>query len=142
MVIGEFFKTYFMKTLMLLSSFLVLQLCIPVSVAPRIVTDKIVKAKRFKRKLPKQYSFIFRDPKEADEFYSYVNTKHILNSKDVECNVSFSIDKDTFYFSFHEVEKKDVTLNLIPFLFRDTLEEEGLDAFLGDDYETRDNFGI
>jgi hypothetical protein len=52
--------------------------CIPLSFAPKIKTDKVKLAKRFKRDLPKQHGFIFEDPKEADEFYTFINTKYQL----------------------------------------------------------------
>ncbi|MGB0280384.1 MAG: hypothetical protein ACPGAA_06325, partial [Flavobacteriaceae bacterium] len=48
------------------------------SFAPNIKTDKVKIAKRFKRDLPKRYGFIFEDTKEADEFYSFINTKYQL----------------------------------------------------------------
>ncbi len=95
-------------------------------IAPRIETHKIKLAKRFQHKLPKRTAFIFEDPKDADEFYNYVNTKHDLAHKDVTCNVPFEIDEERFYFSFHEVEKKDKTLNLIPFLIEASLDEKAI----------------
>ncbi len=40
--------------------------CIPIKIAPNIETDKLVKAKRFKRDLPRNYGFVFEDPKDSD----------------------------------------------------------------------------
>lgn len=90
--------------------------CIPLRIAPKIKTDKVMVAKKFKRKLPKQNAFIFEDPKDANEFYNYVNTKHELHYQDVEFNVPFEVGNELFYFSFYEVEIPNKTLNLLPII--------------------------
>ena len=41
---------------------------IPLRIAANIKTDKVMVAKKFKRKLPKRHAFIFEDLKDANEF--------------------------------------------------------------------------
>lgn len=111
--------------------------CIPIRIAPNIKEDKIMKANKFKRKLPKQYAFIFEDPKEADEFYNYVNTKFQLDFKDVEWNVPFELDNVVYYMSFYESEIPNKTLNLIPLLIDAKLDQEGFGPMFEDSYLSR-----
>ncbi|WP_042496134.1 hypothetical protein [Algibacter lectus] len=112
--------------------------CIPVRIAPpTIKTDKVMVAKKFKRKLPKRQAFIFEDPKNANEFYNYVNTKHELQFQDVEFNVPFEVDGTLFYFSFHEVEIPDKTINLIPIIIDAKLDNGGNSPLFEDSYTSR-----
>jgi hypothetical protein len=90
--------------------------CIPLRIAPNIKDYKIKVAKKFKRKLPKNYAFIFEDPKEADEFYNFINIKYDLNYENVEHNVPFSIDSNKYFLSFYESEISTKYLNFIPFI--------------------------
>ncbi len=76
----------------------------------------MVEGKKFKRSLPKRNMFIFQDPKEADAFYSYINTKYSLNNQDVYDNVPFTIDEKQFFFSFYETDIPDKHLNLFPLI--------------------------
>ena len=64
------------KLTMLLLAFATLS-CIPVKIAPRFKNEdyKIMQAKKFQRKMPRETSFIFKDPKDAGEFYNYINKK-------------------------------------------------------------------
>ncbi|MEO9512882.1 MAG: hypothetical protein ABJN84_05810 [Flavobacteriaceae bacterium] len=104
-----------MKKILLLSVFLVVFCsCIPIRIAPNIKDYKITKGKRFKRGLPKKTVFVFEDPKDADEFYNYINTKFQLKDYYVDTEVPFTIENETFYFSFYEVEIPTKTINLIP----------------------------
>ena len=64
-----------MTRLLIVIACLLLSSCIPVKIAPKIEKDKVMLAKRFKRQLPRDHAYIFKDPKEADEFYNYINTK-------------------------------------------------------------------
>lgn len=111
--------------------------CIPLRIAPTIKTDKVMVAKKFKKHLPKRHAFIFEDPKNANEFYNYVNTKYELNHKDVEWNVPFQIDGKTLYFSFHEAEIQDKTLNFVPIIIDAKLEQGGNDPLLKDAHVSR-----
>ena len=126
-----------MKALLLiLFSFLLFSSCIPLSIAPQIKEDKIKIAKRFKRHLPKQYALIFNDPKDADEFYHFINSKYQLNYDRVEDNVPFKIDGEEFAFSFYEVEKTTKTINFLPMLL-DAAISDGEDPIFEDSYATR-----
>ena len=118
------------KTLVVLSLFSVFS-CIPLRIAPNIQDYKLAKGKRFKRGLPKKTTFIFEDPKEANEFYDYVNTKFQLEDYYVAVEVPFTIESETYYFSFYEVEIQDKALNLAP-VFVDVLLNEALG---NDDFE-------
>jgi len=58
--------------------------------------------------------YIFEDPKDANEFYNYVNTKYNLNNKNGYDDVPFMIDGKQYFFSFYETEIKDKSINLFP----------------------------
>ncbi len=105
-----------MKNFLFFLLFICLSSCIPFSIAPTFQKKgyKVKEAKRFKRQLPKQNAFIFVDPKEADEFYNFVNTKFELYDLDVDYEVPFRIEGKLYYLSFYEVEKSTTTLNLLP----------------------------
>jgi hypothetical protein len=88
--------------------------CIPLRIAPNIKDYKLTQGKRFKKGLPKKNVFVFEDPKDANEFYDYINTKFNLNNYYVDVQVPFLVDGNTYYFSFYEVEIPTKTINLIP----------------------------
>ena len=114
-----------MKYILPFLAFFLCYSCIPLRIAPTIERDKVMLAKKFKRHLPKRYAFIFEDNKEANEFYYYVDTKYQLYDQDVAFNVPFEINGKVCYFSFHEVEIPDKTLNLIPIISDGLLERKG-----------------
>ncbi len=60
--------------------------------------------------------FIFEDPKEANEFYNYVNTKYHLENENVYDDVPFKINGEQYFFSFYEVEIPDKAINFLPFV--------------------------
>ncbi len=111
--------------------------CIPLRVAPKIQDYKITKGKRFKKGLPKKTMFVFRDPKDASDFYDYINTKFQLNDYYVDVEVPFQIDGKTYSFSFYEIEKKDKSINLVPLLFdvalNTALGNEDMETYLATD---------
>ncbi len=123
-------------TLLLLMAIFLLSSCIPLRIAPTIKEDKIKLAKRFKRSLPKQYALIFKDPKDADDFYYFVNEKYKLNHEAVEDNVPFNIDGKEFSFSFYEVERVTSTINLLP-MFIDAAISDNSDPIFEDLYASR-----
>lgn len=106
--------------------------CIPLRIAPSIKEDKVMVAKKFKRKLPKHYAFIFEDPKDAGEFYNYVNIKYDLNHVNVQ-NIPFIMDKETYHFCFYETEIPSKSINLIPSIAHKALENNGLPTLGIDD---------
>ena len=126
----RFLPTIFV--LVLLSS------CIPLRIAPNIKDYKLTQGKRFKKGLPKKTVFVFEDPKDANEFYDYINTKFQLNDYYVDVQVPFLVSGNTFYFSFYEVEIPTKTINLIPLALDVALSKSAdMDPILEDAYATR-----
>ncbi len=111
--------------------------CIPVRIAPTIENHKIMKAKKFKRHLPRETSFIFEDPKDANEFYDYINTKFELNHVDVGFNTQFQIDGNNYYLTYHEADIPNRTLNLIPLIVDLKRQSNGNEALFQDHYVSR-----
>ncbi|MBD0779719.1 hypothetical protein HPE56_18100 [Maribacter sp. ANRC-HE7] len=88
--------------------------CIPLRIAPDIDDYRITRGKSFKRTLPKREMFVFEDPKVANAFYNFVDTKFILDNENVYDDVPFTIEGEQYFFSFYEVEIPDKALNLFP----------------------------
>lgn len=127
-----------MKQLLpILALFLLTFSCIPIRIAPNIKDDKVMVAKKFKRKLPRNHAFIFEDSKNANEFYNFINAKFNLGYQDVEYNVPFFVDGEKFFLSFYEVEIPTKTINLLPMLIDSKLEDAGSDPMFEDDYFSR-----
>ena len=119
-----------MKPLLIVLGFFMMYSCIPLRIAPTIKEDKIMLAKRFKRHLPKSYAFIFEDPKEADAFYNFINSKYALDHLDVEWNVPITINDEEVFLSFYEVEIPTKTINLIPIFIDVALNDSGIGPIL------------
>jgi hypothetical protein len=120
------------KVLLIASVLLITTSCIPYKFAPKFKNEdyKVMKAKKFQRKLAKETSFIFKDPKDANEFYNYINTKYKLNHNNVGLNSPIQINTDTYYFTYHEVERTDETANIGLVLTDLVLDEKlGVTAF-------------
>lgn len=111
--------------------------CIPVKIAPSIDTHKIMLAKRFKRKLPRETSFIFEDPKQAYEFYNYINTKFQLDDIDVGMNTPLKIKGKTYYLTYLEAEKTTKTVNVPLVVIDAKRESNGSSKLFEDSYVTR-----
>jgi len=126
-----------MKQLIASILFLSICSCIPVSVAPNIESDKLIKAKRFKRDLPDNYAFIFEDPKDADEFYRFIDAKYHRNDTDVEANIPITVAKNTYFLSFFEREKSTKTVNLVPIVVDAKRESNGNDPILEELHTSR-----
>lgn len=62
--------------------------------------------------MPRETAFIFKDPKQADEFYQYINKKYRLNDRDVGINVPFQLEGERLYLSYYEAERTDKSVNL------------------------------
>ncbi len=111
------FQNQIMKALLFITFFLLsFSSCIPTKIAPNIKDDKVMAAKKFKKQLPKRQGFIFEDPKNANEFYAYINAKFKLNNKDVRWNVPFTVNNKEYYLSFYEVERTSKTINIAPII--------------------------
>jgi len=111
--------------------------CVPVKIAPNIESNKVMNAKKFKRQLPDQYAFIFEDPKEANEFYNYINTKFELDDKSVDTNVPIEIDNTTYFMSFYETERETKTVNLVPIAIDAKRQSNGKNALLNEAHTSR-----
>jgi hypothetical protein len=129
-----------MKNLVLFIFSVLITSCIPLSIAPSIEDYKLVKGKRFKRKLPRYKTFIFEDPKKAGEFYQFADAKFNLQDEVIERMISFTLDDKEFYFSFYEVQKKTRTINLLPMVIDSKLDSKGIDPILEDDYLSRSGY--
>ena len=114
--------------------------CIPYKIAPNIEGEKIIKAKKFNKNLPNFYGFIFEDPKNANEFYNFINAKYNLKHLNVESNVPININNETYYLSFFERERTTETINLIPFIIDADRNSKGKESLLEDFYATRTGF--
>ncbi|MEM7084871.1 MAG: hypothetical protein AAF489_01735 [Bacteroidota bacterium] len=99
--------------------------CIPLQIAPKIEGGKVMVGKKFKRKLPRQYTYVFEDPKDANEFYRYVNAKYQQVYDDNTGNIAVTIDGEEHFLTFYEVERSTQTVNLIPMIVDVALEEKG-----------------
>lgn len=124
-------STHYLIFLLLLSS------CIPVSIAPNIETNKIVKTKSFKKNLPKGYGFVFEDPKDADEFYNFIYTKYTLEDQEVDSNVTIDISERQYFMSFYEREKTTKTINLIPIVADEKRRQNGNEPLFEDIHTSR-----
>jgi len=137
-LIAKLFKKQLMKALFSITVLILLfSSCIPTRIAPNIEEDKVMIAKKFKKKLPKRNSFIFEDPKKANEFYAFINAKFKLNDTNVQWNVPFIVHTKTYYFSFYEVEKSSKTINLAPLIIDAVLDRNDIDPVLEDAYTSR-----
>lgn len=110
-----------LKALLFIFSLLFLQSCIPLRIAPSIDNYKVSKGKKFKRGLPERQMFIFEDPKQAGQFYEYVDTKFQLKDEQVYDDVPFDVSGQQYFFSFYEIDIPDKAINFLPFLFEQTL---------------------
>jgi len=110
-----------MKQLIILLGFFIFSSCIPLRIAPTIKEDKVMIGKKFKRHLPKNYAFIFEDPKDADDFRYFMDGKYELDNYKAEGNFSICIDDNEVFLSFYEVEIPTKTLNLIPIFINASL---------------------
>lgn len=103
-----------MNRLIVIYFILLFSSCIPTQIAPKFKNKdyKVTIAKTFKRSLDREMAFIFKDPKEAEEFYNYINKKFQLQHKDVGINVPFKLNNETLYLSYYEVSRNDSSINL------------------------------
>ena len=125
------------KPLLALFSLFLFSSCIPLRIAPKIKDHKIIQGKRFKRSLPKRQMFIFEDPKEANAFYDYINTKFTLEHQQVYDDVPFRLNEKQFFFAFYEVEIPTKTINLIPIMIDGLLDQAEMDPVLEDVHSSR-----
>ena len=125
------------KSISLILLVFIIHSCIPLRIAPNINDYKVTKGKKFKRSLPKKTVYVFEDPKEAEEFYKYINIKFDLEDYYVDVDVPFYIDGNKYAFSFYEVEIPDKTLNLVPFVADVILSRADMNPVFEDVHESR-----
>lgn len=111
--------------------------CIPLQIAPNIDGAKIYKGKKFKKQLPKQYVYVFEDPKDANEFYTYINAKFDIDYDIGGGNVPITINQKKYYLTFYEVERNTKTVNLVPIAVDIASESKGNDPIFENMYTSR-----
>ncbi len=111
--------------------------CIPLKIAPDIKGAKIYNGKKFLKQLPKQNVYVFNDPKNANEFYAYINAKYKIDYDDQGGNIPIQINDNLYYLTFYEVERSTKTINLIPIVADAALENKGQDPLFEDMYTYR-----
>ncbi len=126
-----------MRQLLILCILISFSSCIPLKVAPTIEGEEIMLGKKFKKNLPRNYTFIFEDPKDANEFYDFINIKYDLKDENVQWNVPFSISDHNYFLSFHEIERSNKTVNLVPIAIDAKRESNGNDALLKEVHVSR-----
>lgn len=144
-----------MKHLYILGFIFLYTSCIPLKSAPVIANYKIANGKEFRRTLPNQHVFIFKNPKDAGEFNKYINLKFNLDSIDthnidqinyvdyINNDIPFNIDGVNYYLSFNEAEIPDKTLNLLPIAVDLATSNSDLQTDFSDIYTFRsDNWYI
>lgn len=111
--------------------------CIPLSIAPNIDGGKVYAPKKFKKHLPHNYVYVFEDPKDANEFFEYMNAKFQILYDDDLGNIPIQIENKTYYLTFYEVERNTKTVNLVPIVVDAKLDQEGYGPILEDAHVTR-----
>lgn len=111
--------------------------CIPLQIAPNLAEGKVYKAKKFKRSLPKQHTYVFTDPKDANEFYHFIRSKFQMNQDTDENNIPILIENRRYFLSFYETEKTTQTINLIPLALDATLIANDSEPILENIYTSR-----
>lgn len=111
--------------------------CIPLNIAPNIKEAKIYKGKKFTKQLPKQNVYVFRDPKYANEFYTYINAKYKIDYDEQGGNIPIYVNEKPYFLTFYEVERSTKTINLIPIVADAALENKGHDTMFDEMYTYR-----
>ncbi len=126
-----------MKQLFVILIFLSFFSCIPLKTAPTIKGDTVMIGKKFKKSLPRNHMFIFEDPKDANEFYNFINTKYDQKENNVAFNVPVKIENQNYFLSFHEIERSSKTVNLVPVVIDAKRESNGNDSLLQEAHVSR-----
>ena len=120
------------RVLFWLPFFLFMSSCIPLKIAPNIEGAKVYKGKKFKKHLPKQHVYVFKDPKNENEFYYFINAKYDIDYDIFGGNLPLEISGKEYLLSFYEVERNTKVVNLVPIVVDAVLEEKGHDPYLAD----------
>ncbi len=114
--------------------------CIPLKIAPNIEGAKVYKGKKFKKGLPKKQVYVFEDPKDANEFYYFINTKFNTDYDIFGGNVPVTINGKNHFLSFYEIERNTKTVNLVPLVLDAALQSNGNGSLFEDNYTSRSGF--
>lgn len=129
--------SFILKSLCIIALSLSIYSCIPLQTAPKIDGAKVYKGQKFKKFLPKQYVYVFEDPKDANEFYIYINAKYNIDYDFAGGNVPIYIKDHKYYLSFYEVERTTKTVNLIPIAVDVAMDSKGKDPLFEDSHISR-----
>ena len=125
------------KNALVILVLITIQSCIPIRIAPKIKDYQLTKGKKFKRSLPERQMFVFQDPKEANEFYNYINTKFNLNNVNVYNDIPFTLENNQYFFSFYEIDIPNKTINLVPIAVDAILQKAEMTPIMDNLYATR-----
>ncbi len=114
--------------------------CIPLKIAPNIEGAKVYTGKKFKKGLPKKQVYVFEDPKEANDFYYFLNTKFNTDYDIFGGNVPVIINGRNHFLSFYEIERTTQTVNLLPIVVDAALENKTGTTMFENNYESRSGF--
>jgi len=131
------YHTYSSKGLYMVLFLLFTFSCIPLKIAPSIDGAKVYKGKKFKKQLPGQYVYVFEDPKDANEFYTYINAKYDIDYDVGGGNLPITIDNKNYFLTFYEVERSSKTVNLVPIVADAAMESKGNDPIFDGSYTSR-----
>lgn len=126
-----------MKNIIFLLITISLYSCVPLKIAPQINDYKVVKGKRFQKQLPKLQTFIFNDPKESGEFYTFLEAKFQSKELEMEYYLPLTINNKDYNLSYYEVERNTKTLNLVPILVDASRSGNNKKPLMEDFYTTK-----
>lgn len=129
------FKT--LKNIFVSMFFFSMLSCIPLQIAPKIEGAKVYKGRKFKKQLPKQSVYVFEDPKDANEFYTYINAKYDIDYDVGGGNLPITINNKNYFLTFYEVERNTKTVNLVPIVVDAAMDSKGNDRIFDGNYTSR-----
>ena len=88
--------------------------CIPLKNGQNRPGYDIVVAKEFKKDLPERYAFVFKDKKNTNAFYRFINWKLGRLDVKLEENLPFKLGDEQYFLSFYERPRESASLNLLP----------------------------
>ena len=109
--------------------------CLPLKIAPKVKTYKVVKTKRIVKGLSFRYGYLFFNPHSAEDFLHYVSD-YIRQDKSFPENQPFLLDDEVYFLSFYVPVKETQTLHLLPILGDELLESRGWPALFYPLYKT------
>lgn len=80
---------------------------------------------------------MFEDPKDANEFYTYINAKYDIDYDVGGGNIPITINDKDYYLTFYEVERNTKTVNLVPIVVDGALNSKGNEPIFEGSYTSR-----